>query len=97
MLMSEKYRLHISLVVIVIIFVTYFLFSYNSINLDFPFFKYASNSIGERFISSDPYDSISTLVSRFLWDNKSLELISQAFVLLAAVMCSIALLKREES
>ena len=94
--MSENYRVQMILAATIIVFTTFFLLSYNSVDLDFPFFKYGSNTINDRLIPSDPYDNISTLVSRFLWDNKSLELVSQAFVLLAAVMCSIALLKREE-
>jgi hypothetical protein len=72
-----------------------FLISYNTLDVSFPFFKYASNSINERLVPSEPFDNIAAAVSRFMWDYKSLDLIAQAFVLLAAVICSIALMKQE--
>ena len=95
--MSNNYRFYINLSIIIITFTALFLISYNSLDIGFPVFKYASGSINERLVSSDPFDNIAAAVSHFLWDNKSLDLISQAFVLLAAVICSIALMKQEEN
>ena len=85
-MMSKHYKLYYSLSIIIITFTMLFLISYNSLDVGFPFFKYDSNSINERLVPSDPFDSIAAAVSHFMWDNKSLDLISQAFVLLAAVI-----------
>jgi len=93
--MSKNYKLYYNLSIIIITFTMLFVVSYNSLDLGFPFFKYASDSINERLVPSEPFDNIAAAVSHFMWDNKSLDLISQAFVLLAAVICSMALMKQE--
>ena len=95
--MSKHYKFYNNLSIIIITFAMLFFISYNSLDLGFPFFKYASNSINERLVPSEPFDNIAAAVSHFMWDNKSLDLISQAFVLLSAVICSIALMKQEEN
>jgi hypothetical protein len=63
------------------------------INLNFPFLTYSSIATNNQLIPIDPYDNIAASVSRFLWDHKALDLINQAFVLLAAVLGCLSLLK----
>jgi NADH-quinone oxidoreductase subunit J len=64
-------------------------------DIGFPFLQYASSALESLSISVDSYDTITTAVSRFLWENRSLDLISQSFVVLAAIICCIAMLKIE--
>ena len=94
--MSDNYRIYLIISVIIIISTVLYLISYNSFSVGFPSLEYASDRISERLVPLDPFDNITVAVSHFLWDNKSLDLISQAFVLLAAVICSIALMKQED-
>jgi len=62
-------------------------------NIDFPFQKYASTALETLSFVPNSYDDITTAVSQFLWNNRGLDLVSQSFVILAAVICCIALLK----
>jgi hypothetical protein len=41
------------------------------------------------------FDELPTVVSTFLWGNRSIDLIGQAFVILASVICCLTLLKTE--
>lgn len=41
------------------------------------------------------FDDLPGIVSGFLWGNRSLDLIGQSFVILASVVCCLALLKME--
>jgi len=43
----------------------------------------------------EPFDDIAGKVSRFLWENRALDLTIQAFVIVVAVVCCLALLKPE--
>lgn len=71
-----------------------FLFVY-PINLNFPFYNYLSTPLRNQLIPIEPFDDIAANVSNFLWSNKALDLVDQAFVLTAAVICCLALLKDE--
>ena len=59
----------------------------------FPFQEYASSALETLAITPVTYDDITTAVSQFLWQNRGLDLVSQSFVVLAAVICCIAMLK----
>jgi len=79
-----------------IIFVSLFVFSWLTLEITFPTFEYTSSKLTRKLVSAEPYDGIATIVSRFLWENRALDLTGQAFVIVAAVICCLALLKPEE-
>lgn len=62
-------------------------------DIDFPFHEYASTALETLSIVPQTYDDITAAVSQFLWQNRGLDLVSQSFVVLAAVICCIAMLK----
>jgi hypothetical protein len=61
--------------------------------IEFPFQEYASSVLETLSIVPATYDDITTAVSQFLWQNRGLDIISQSFVVFAAVICCIAMLK----
>jgi len=63
------------------------------LSLDFPYRKYALDSIASLSITVGVYDDITTAVSQFLWQVRGMDLIIQSFVILTAVICTIAMLK----
>jgi len=63
---------------------------------DFPAFQYVEKDLMRQLIPAEPYDDIAADEARFLWDNRALDLNSQAFVIVAAVICCLAMLKVEE-
>ena len=65
--------------------------------IQFPFQEYASSALETLAITPVTYDDITTAVSQFLWQNRGLDLVSQSFVVLAAVICCIAMLKVRRS
>ncbi len=71
-------------------------FSWLSVGADFPVFEFTSDSLRRQLVPVEPFDDIASLVSRFLWDNRALDLIGQAFVIVASVVCCLALLKLGE-
>jgi hypothetical protein len=71
-------------------------FSWLSVGADFPVFEYTSDTLRRQLVPVEPYDDIASLASRFLWDNRALDLIGQAFVIVASVVCCLALLKLGE-
>lgn len=71
-------------------------FSWLTAEVNFPAFQYVSGDLHRQLVPSTPYDDIAGRVSRFLWEHRALDLNSQAFVIVAAVICCLALLKREE-
>jgi len=81
-------------VALAIVAIYVFLFVY-PVNLGFPFYNYLSTPLRDQLIPVEPFDEIAAKTSFFLWGNKALDLIDQAFVLLAAVLCCLALLKNE--
>lgn len=66
-------------------------------NIEFPFHKYVSSALETLMIVPATYDDITTAVSQFLWQNRGMDLIAQSFVVLAAVICCIAMLKTRRS
>jgi hypothetical protein len=71
-------------------------FSWLSVGADFPVFEYTSETLHRQLVPVEPYDNIAKLVSRFLWDNRAFDLTGQAFVIVASVVCCLALLKLGE-
>lgn len=59
----------------------------------FPYLEYASTALETLMFTPTTYDDITTAVSQFLWQHRGFDLVSQSFVVLAAVICTIALLK----
>jgi hypothetical protein len=62
-----------------------------------PAFDYADSSIKRELVPLSEFDSIADLSASFLWGHRVLDLIGQAFVIVAAVVCCLALLKQTES
>ena len=71
-------------------------FSYFSVGADFPVFEYTSDRLDRQLVPVEPYDDIASLASRFLWDNRALDLTGQAFVIVTSIVCCLALLKLGE-
>jgi len=61
---------------------------------DFPV-KELSLTSGPSFVPNT-YREITAQVSRFLWQHRALDLVSQSFVVLVAIICCVALLKTRE-
>jgi len=74
--------------------VSLLMFSWLTLEVDFPAFEYSS--VRRQLIPEEPYDNIAALVSRFLWEHRALDLTGQAFVIVAAVICCLAMLKSGE-
>jgi hypothetical protein len=72
------------------------LFSWLTLEVDFPAFEYVSGGLVRRLVPAEPYEDIAGSVARFLWEYRAIDLNSQAFVIVAAVICCLAMLKREE-
>lgn len=72
------------------------MFSWLSVGADFPVFEFTSDTLNRQLVPVEPYDDIASLASRFLWDNRALDLTGQAFVIVASVVCCLALLKLGE-
>jgi hypothetical protein len=71
-------------------------FSWLTLEVDFPAFEYVSGGLARQMVPAEPYTDIAGSVARFLWEYRALDLNSQAFVIVAAVICCLAMLKREE-
>jgi hypothetical protein len=69
-------------------------FSWLTVEIEFPTFKYRGNWDWQ-LVPSEPYNDIAGSFSRFLWENRALDLTAQAFVIVAAVTCCLAMLKTE--
>jgi len=63
------------------------------LRLEFPYMEYASSAVDSFAISFGSYDNITAAVSQFLWQVRGMDLIIQSFVILTAVICTIAMLK----
>jgi hypothetical protein len=81
---------------VIVIVLSLFLFAWLTVEVSYPTFEFLSDLLPRRLIPLESFDDIALLVSRFLWDNRSLDLMSQAFVIVAAIICCLALLKPEE-
>ena len=87
----EKYGLTISVIIMIIgAFVTLM----GNDALSFPAFEYRASDAG--LVPAEPYGDIAEHASRFLWENRALDLTIQAFVITAAVICCLALIKPSE-
>jgi len=71
-------------------------FSWLTLEVDFPAFEYVSGGLVRRMVPAEPYTDIAGSVVRFLWEYRALDLNIQAFVIVAAVICCLAMLKSEE-
>ena len=63
------------------------------LKLDFPYMEYASGTLESFSIVAGSYDTITTAVSQFIWQVRGMDIILQSFVILASVICTIAMLK----
>jgi multisubunit Na+/H+ antiporter MnhB subunit len=87
----DKYGITISVIAIVIgAFVTFM----GNDALSFPAFEHRSSDAS--LVPAEPYGEIAEYASRFLWESRALDLTVQAFVITAAVICCLALIKPEE-
>jgi multisubunit Na+/H+ antiporter MnhB subunit len=86
-----KYGITISVIAIVIgAFVTFM----GNDALSFPAFEHRASDAS--LVPAEPYGEIAEHASRFLWESRALDLTVQAFVITAAVICCLALIKPEE-
>ena len=93
--MSNLERYQKTIVILTVVLIAFFVSLYYQW-LTFPTFQYAPFSIGRQLVPSEPYYDIAGHASRFMWENRALDLTGQAFVISAAVICCLALLKPEE-
>ena len=52
-----------------------------------------SSALETLMVPSAIYDDITTAVSQYLWQHRGFDLVAQSFVVLAAIICCIAMLK----
>ncbi|MEM4727561.1 MAG: hypothetical protein QXD04_04840, partial [Candidatus Bathyarchaeia archaeon] len=81
----------------VIVLCIIYLFSTLILAEPFPTLRYALGIVSRRLIPIQPFEGISQGVSRFLWENRALDVTMQAFVIVVAIICCLALLKPEEA
>ena len=70
--------------------------SWLMVDVTFPAFEYASDDLRRPLVPLQEFNSISEYSSRFLWDYRTLDLTGQAFVMVAATIGCLALLKSTE-
>ncbi len=90
---GSSYRSYAVFMVIVALII----FSWLIFEVNFPAFEAASSLLPRRLIPLEPFNGIAVRVSRFLWEHRALDLTGQAFVIVAAIVCCLALLKSEEA
>ena len=78
------------------IVISLMLFSWLTLEVSFPAFEYTPDVLTRKLVPAEPYEGIASLVSRFLWEHRALDLTGQAFVIVAAVICCLAMLKSVE-
>jgi hypothetical protein len=87
----NKYRMTVAVIIVVTgAFVTFM----GSDALSFPAFEHRASDAS--LVPAEPYGEIAEHSSRFLWENRALDLTTQAFVITAAVICCLALIKPAE-
>lgn len=69
--------------------------SWLTMDYGFPINAYRLSELMSIRTSTSSYDAITSAVSQLLWGFRSMDLVSQSFVVLAAVICCIAMLKSE--
>jgi len=94
--MSDRKSRNGTLAATLAIVISLFVFSWLTLEASFPAFEYTSDELIRQLVPAEPYNDIAALVSRFLWENRALDLTGQAFVIVAAVICCLALLKSAE-
>ena len=94
--MSNNLTRYGSYAALLAIVVMLLLFSWLTVEVSFPAFEFASDLLPRQLIPTEPFNEIAVRVSRFLWENRALDLTGQAFVIVAAIICCMALLKPEE-
>jgi hypothetical protein len=72
------------------------IFSWFIFDVDFPVFEY-SGIQDRQLLPVDPFNDIAGGASRFLWESRSLDIAGQSFVIVAAVICCLAMLKRGDA
>ena len=85
-----------SMAALLVIVFTLLVFSWLTVEVSYPTFEFLSAKLTRALVRIEPFSEIAEQVGRFLWDNRALDLISQSFVIVVAVICSLALLKPEE-
>ena len=81
---------------LLIIIFTLLVFSWLTVEASYPTFEFLSEKLTRVLVPIEPFNGIAEQVGRFLWESRALDLISQSFVIVVAVICSLALLKPEE-
>jgi hypothetical protein len=94
--MSGKLFKYGSAVSVTVIIALLFVILWITVEESFPTFQYVQPGVRSQLIPVEPYNGIAESVARFLWDHRALDLNSQAFVIVAAIVCSLAMLKAEE-
>lgn len=94
--MSDKMKQYGTLATLLMIVTSLLVLSWLTVEVSFPTFEYVSETLRRQLVPVEPYYGIAELASRFLWENRALDLIGQAFVIVTAVICCLALLKSEE-
>jgi len=94
--MSNKVTKYYSAMSATIIVTLLLVLSWVMVEQNFPAFQYGDKDIVRQLIPAEPYDDIAADAARFLWGHRALDLNSQAFVIVAAVICCLAMLKVEE-
>lgn len=94
--MSSNTAKYGSFAVLVVIVVSLLLFSWLTVEVNFPAFEFVPGLLPRPLIPAEPFNDIGARVSRFLWEHRALDLTGQAFVIVAAIICCLALLKPEE-
>lgn len=72
-------------------------FGYVATQVDPPAFEYADPTIERELIPLSEFNKITDGSASFLWEYRILDLTGQAFVIVAAVICCLALIKQTES
>jgi hypothetical protein len=81
-----------------LVFFIFIFFTWISFIEAFPVFQYANARFNEQLLEVGVLSGIAKEVSTFLWDRRGLDLLIQAFVIVATVISCMAMLKpgREE-
>jgi hypothetical protein len=87
----DKYGLTVSVIIIVI---GAFIAFMGNDTLSFPAFEHRASDAS--LVPAEPYGEIAEYASRFLWESRALDLTIQAFVITAAVICCLTLIKPDE-
>jgi len=94
--MSREFVDRMNSFIFILLICVLMIFSWYLFDVDFPVFEYSG--IRERqLLPVDPFNEIAGGASRFLWEARSLDVAGQSFVIVAAVICCLAMLKRGDA